>query len=223
MSQQVKEILESLPEELKDAADSLSTKELLIANLHLQNYTQRQIIKKSGLSTGRASADLATVRSILHNENVKEYINLVKDYQVSATVATLNEIDIRLTETMRTSLHEVMGWHSEAIYDEVWEDGDDPELDEPQKVLRGYRTLPYLYPMDQLTERQKRYIKSIKLGKNGLEVEFRDSEKAMEMLIRRQGGFTDNVNNNLSGEIESTVHVFAHMPDNGRGPRDKEE
>lgn len=219
----IADILETLPEEVKEAADILAPKQLDVANWHLKNYSHRQIARKEPFNTGRPSADLAAVKNILKNEDVKEYINLVKDYACSSTVATLHEIDLRLTETMRTDLHEVMGWHSEPIYDEIWEDDDDEDLDEPIRILKGYRTIPYLLPMDQLTERQKRFIKGIKLGKNGLEVDTKDPEKAMEMLIRRQGGYTDNINSNVKGEIESTVHVFAHMPNNNRGPRDNEE
>lgn len=216
------EILENLPDEIKMIVDDLSPTEVEVANCHLRKMSTRQIIKYCGIKTGSPTRDYHKVKTILHKAEVKEYISLVKDYSCSSTIANLHEIDIALTETFRTSLHEVMGWRSEPIYEEKWDDDDDPELDEPERVLIGYRTMPYLLPMDQLTERQKRFIKSIKIGKNGLEVETRDPDKAADMLIRRQGGYTDNINSSVKGEIESTVHIFAHMPNNNRGPRKEE-
>lgn len=225
----INQMMEELPEELKEAADALTEKQLEVANLHLRKTSQRSIIRQAGLSTGRPIADLANLRNMLNNGFVRDYINLFKDYMVSKTVADLELIDQQLRDIVLTDVTEILEYRTVPVYEDVFPDYNDPDYDpdmddgEPERVLVGYRNIPYLRPLEELTPRQRSMILDVRQGKSGLEYTFEDKMKARDMIIRRHGGYTDNINSNLTGKVESTVHVFAHVPNNKRGPRDQKD
>lgn len=59
----------------------------------------------------------------------------------------------------------------------------------------------------ELTKAQRRAIKSIKQTKYGIEVQFHDKEKALELLGRHMKMFTDKVESEVTGDIQVTLNV----------------
>ena len=205
--QTVLEIMANLPSEIQELADQLSPGKLMAANYYLQGMSKLAACKAAGLLSNDMSDGNKRMRAsnILHSGNVADYIQAVKSYHCSETVMSLHEIDIRLTKIARTEHSEIVRHRSVPVVDIDDESGEE--------VVAGYRTTPYLTPLEELNERQRQSIKSVKQTKNGLEVEVHDPVKAMDMLIKRKGGYTENVNNNVT-----TDNIKAFVPKNDRGP-----
>lgn len=207
--QSIREILQSLPEEIKELTTALPPKYLEAANFYLRGNSMINACIRAKIIKTSDGPQLKAVKSsnVINGGLLREYINAVKDYQCSQTVMSLHEIDMRLSGIARTQATDVLAYRSDPVF------RDDEEGNE---VLVGYRSAPYLRPMEELTGRQKDSIKSIKQSKTGLEVELHDPVKAMDMLIKRKGGYTENVNTTTT---EKKVHAF--MPSNNRGPGSK--
>lgn len=201
------EILKHLPSELQGLADELPPAHLLACNLYLEGHSMLMACSKAGLIDPHSplSSQRNKASSIMNCGQAKEYIAGVKNYSCSATVMDLHEIDIRLSQIARTDANEILGYTSEPILEYSEELG--------KEIVIGYRTRPYLNPIETLDERQRAAIKGIKQTKFGLEVDLHDPMKAMDMLIKRKGGYTENVNTKVE-----TAQVKAFIPDNGRGP-----
>lgn len=206
-TQTISDILQSLPPELSEIAEALNPQVLQAANLYLKGCSKLTAVARCKMLDPEATITKNRQKAscIFNRAEVKEYVQAVKEYSASAMIMDLHEIDIKLSQIARTEKTEVIHYTSIPLYD----------LDENgEEYLIGYRTKPFLVPLEELTERQRDAIKSIKQTKHGLEVELHDPIKAMDMLIKRKGGYTENVNTNVSGD---TVHAF--VPKNNRGPK----
>jgi hypothetical protein len=87
----------------------------------------------------------------------------------------------------------------------------------PIEDLKGViRTQVTIKHPSELTAAQRSSITSLKSIDGGLELKTADKLKAIEMLIKRRGGFTDTHNVNIAG---ADIKVIAMPGDNGRGPK----
>ena len=207
-TQTISDILHSLPPELSEIAETLHPQVLQAANLYLKGCSKLTAVARCKMLDPEATItqNRQKASSIFNRAEVKEYVQAVKEYSASAMIMDLHEIDIKLSQIARTEKTEVIQYLSVPLYDIDEQTGEE--------ILMGYRTKPFLVPLEELTSRQRDAIKSIKQTKHGLEVELHDPIKAMDMLIKRKGGYTENVNTNVSGE---NVHAF--VPKNNRGPK----
>lgn len=208
-TQTISDILKSLPPEISEMTEHIAPQILQACNLYLNGCSKLTAVSRCRLTAPEATITQKRQKAstIFNRPEVKEYLQAVKEYSASATIMDLHEIDIRLSQIVRTDKTEVIQYTSIPLYDIDEETGEE--------YLIGYRTKPYLVPLEELTTRQRDAIKSIKQTKHGLEVELHDPMKAMDMLIKRKGGYTENVNTNVSGE---NIHAF--VPKNNRGPKE---
>ena len=184
---------ENLLEELQKR---LTTKQIKFATLIAQG--ERPIDAWEAAELGERSDRSGQMR-LYRSPAIQKYIMLLNKKVGDESILSLKEIDKRLSDMATTNILDVVQL-GEVYYNE-----------------HGERVQPILLRDDvELTEAQKASIKKIKSKDGSLEVELHDQAKALEMLIKRRGGFKEVQNVNM----KTTGQVIAFVGDNKRGPKE---
>jgi len=153
---------------------------------------------EAGLGLATATGNAQKARAILDTPRIRGYIESIERTIATRSLMTLEAVDQILADIATADVTDII---------EMGTYNNDEGLQCGAVSVKD---------LSQLTKAQRAAIAKIKpIQTGGFEVTFHDKMKALEMLIKRRGGFTENQNVNLSGG----VHIFAHVGDNGRGPR----
>ncbi len=178
---------------------TLNLKQLQFVDYCLTGYTPAEAYEMAGLNTD-PDANLEDDATLLRRTpRIKMYIDALQRCVAQRTIMTLEAADQRLTDMAMCDPTDII---------ELGTTYKDFKTGLPVKEVR-------LKNIDNLTEAQKAAIVSIKPVPGGVEVKMVDKLKALDMLIRRKGGFKDVQELNINGNVE----VFAMVGDNGRGPK----
>ena len=188
-------LLECMPQHYVEFADHL-----------IAGHSQLMALELCGRSTKDHNDNVKTARSMARAPAVNLYIQALKRRVAEKSILTLEEIDEKLTGIATTDAMDIVevGVKSVPI---VSQGNIVTHEDQPEVTIK---------PDEELTATQKAAIKSVKVVKGELHVELHDQVKAMDMLIKRRGGYKEVKDLNVKGN----VHVFAAIDDNGRGPKD---
>ena len=192
--------MNEIDKKIEALAKSLSQKELEFVNLYLAGYKPTTAVVMAGLGTGEGvgSDAFSVCNTLMEAPKIKMYMDAIKRKAAEKAVYTLEEIDKQLKDIATTDILDVI------------------EIGEPFFTLAGEKITPVnLKNLGELTESQRASVASIKSTQGGIEIKFYDKLKALDMLVKRKAGYTDVIETNG----ETTVHVFANVPDNGRGPK----
>jgi hypothetical protein len=186
--------LPELTERQKRAAAELNPYQLEFARRWLERHVSGDSEAACYLAAYPNASDYkgASVNAgrILKLPKVQEFIEAMQETgTLKSTVATLEEIQEQLTETIRADITEIVEW-------------DTTDAGEPIPVIKN---------LSELEPRLRRLVKSITWTKNGPKIELHDASKAQDMLIRMQGGYKDRLE--LGGSVVSaTVELDASDP-----------
>lgn len=185
-----------LDKKIEALAKSLSQKELEFVDLYLANYKPATAAVIAGLAENGDDA-VSVYSTLLNAPKVKMYIDALKTRSAEKSLITLEEIDKQLMNIATTDVCDVM------------KIGNTIEMEDGTVV-----TVVGMKNLNELSKAQRLAISSIKPTQGGVEVKFESKLKALESLIKRRGGYTEVVKSQ-----NENIHVFANVPDNGRGPK----
>lgn len=95
---------------------------------------------------------------------------------IDETVASLNELRVQLTEMTRADITELCRWN---VVEEIDEATGEVLSATPVPVIRRFEDVP---------PELRRMVKSITYTKMGPKLEFYDRQRAIELLVKMQGG-----------------------------------
>ena len=130
----------------------------------------------------------AAATRLLGNVKVKDYITERMNDRSQRTEVTQDMVVKELARVAFASGAEFAQVVEKPAVDPLTQQ---PLVDADGKPVRYQRVI--LTPTDQLTADQRAAIAGIKEGKNGIEVATCDKVKALELLGRHLGMFTDNI------------------------------
>lgn len=173
---------------------------LTFIDKYIEGYDPLSCVQFAEMSTGDNSEDRNIAERVLEAPASKAYISAIKGLVTSNSIMNLEAADRRITQIASSDPLDVI------------------EIGETYEDKKGSQ-ITQISLKDNLTMAQRAAIKSIKPCEGGLEIKFEDKMKALDMIIRRNGGYTDVIKNEVSGN----VHVYAAIADNGRGPTNDKE
>jgi phage terminase small subunit len=176
----------------------LTIKELHFVEHYVAGNTPVAAFEASGLDTNGLSVQRAA-EVLLRAPKVKLYIDALHSTVAERSVLHLEALDQKLADIVMTDMLDCVEVGAQYTDD--------------KGVLR---TPVSIRDPSELTAAQRAAIVSMKSIDGGLEIKAADKLKAIEMLIKRRGGFTENTNLNITGD---NVKVIAMPGDNGRGPK----
>lgn len=188
-----------LTKEADAIRQSMKPEHLAFVDGYLSGMSPPEAYEAAGLGIATEATDQKMATRLLNMPKIRMYIDELNRSVAVRSAMSLEAIDKTLSDIASVDVTSVVKLMVV----------DDPDTG-------GKRSMMVIKNPEELTAQQRAAISSIKpLGENGFEVKFHDKLKAMEMLIKRKGGFTENVNQNITGG----VLVFANVGNNGRGPK----
>lgn len=115
--------------------------------------------------TPRSAATLAW--RLLREDRIQAALAELREEVLDDAIASLTELRVRLTQVIRADITDIVAW----------------DVDESGNIS------PRVKSLDDVPPEHRRLIKSITYTKNGPKLELLDTQKAMDMLIRMQGGY----------------------------------
>jgi hypothetical protein len=178
---------------------SLKPEYLALVDAYLRGMSPGDAYVESGMGIEGASDNARKASVILSAPRIRAYLDAMHRTIATRAILSMDAIDQTLTDIATADVSSILNTGMV----------ENPTTGERMAMVT-------VKNIGELTPAQRASISSIKpMGSAGFAVTFHDKMKALEMLIKRRGGFTENQNVNLSG----AVHVFAHVGDNGRGPK----
>lgn len=188
--------------EVEDIKKTLSMEQLQFVDHCLTGYTPAEAYDMAGLNTDPQANLEDDARRLRNTPRIKLYIDSLQRCVAQRTIMTLVAADQRLTDMAMCDPTDIV---------KIGKSYEDKKTGIPV-------TMVTLKDVNLLTEAQKAAIVSIKPVSGGVEVKMVDKLKALDMLIRRKGGFKDVQDININGKVET----FVMIGDNGRGPKEKD-
>lgn len=137
---------------------------------------------------------------LLRNAKVESYIEQRMKEREKRTEITQDKV---LKELAKIGFANVADY-ARVVEKEYKENIVDSEGNIIDKQIKTYKTVD-MELTDNLTEEQQKVISEIKQTRNGIEVKLNDKVKALELIGRHLGMFTDKVEH--SGVIGSEVNI----------------
>ncbi|MGI4260765.1 terminase small subunit [Klebsiella pneumoniae] len=179
---------------LAELASALTAEQLEFANLYLtkssHGMTDVECYQAAFPGCTKGTATVNSSRLVRHNPKVRAYLDAHNIERLADNIASLDELKVSLTEMVRADITELARW--ETVYGE---DG-------------GAVPVPCIRKFEDVPPELRRLIKSITYTKMGPKIEYYDKQRAMDMLIKMQGGYTERVE--LSGRVDG-VQISAEM------------
>lgn len=192
---EIEKLLEFIPQHYVDFVD-----------YHTKGHSPVACLRLSGMSGPNEKDWEREAKGVMNAPAVKMYIQAMKRKVSEGSVMTLEDADKKLTDIATTDAADILeiGTKDMPIYDAKGELVTTIEQPDVQLIDKS-----------EMTPAQLASIKSIKVVKGELHIELHDPVKAMDMLIKRRSGYREVKDVN----VNSNVHVFAAVDDNGRGPK----
>lgn len=177
---------------------SMRPEHLAFVEAHLSGMSPAEAYEVAGLGSAADGDSQKMAARLLTMPKIRMYIDELNRSVAVRSAMSLEAIDSALSDIASVNVTDIV--RMLLI--------DDPDTG-------GKRSMLVIRNPEELTPQQRAAIASIKpKGELGFEIVMHDKLKALEMLIKRKGGFTENVNQNVNGG----VMIFANVGDNGRGP-----
>jgi len=186
---------ENIQKKLERLRRALKAKEIEFVDLYLQGMPPAEAYQEAGLAM---APDPIGAEHLLSAPTVRLYIETMERVVVERSTLTLEKIDERLADLAMADIVDMV---------EIGQDYTDN--------AGNLRTPVTIKDPATLTPGQRAAITSIKPVIGGLEIKTEGKVKALELLARRRGGFTEQVDLNIGGHVK----IFANVGDNSRGPR----
>lgn len=166
----------------------LTPKQKIFVDEYLVDLNATRAYKVAYPSCKKEETINAAASRMLRNVKVKEYIDKrMKDREKRIEI-TQDKVIKELAAIAFSNGSKYAKVIEKIAYDEAGQPLRDSETGEAIK----YKTVDLILT-DELTEEEKRAISSIKRGKNGIEVATCDKVRALELLGKHLGMFTDKV------------------------------
>lgn len=180
----------------------LTPKQKIFVDEYLIDLNATRAYKVAYPSCKKEETINAAASRMLRNVKVKDYIDKRMKDREKRTEITQDKVLNELAAIAFSNGAKYAKVVEKTAYNEEGQPILDPETGEPMK----YKTVD-LALTDELADEEKKAISSIKRGKNGIEVSTCDKVKALELLGRHLGMFTDKVevNGSLSNEINIMI------------------
>lgn len=170
---------DTLSDEMRDTlaelAAALTAEQLEFANLYLtkpsHGMTDVECYQAAFPGCTKGTATVNSSRLVRHNPKVRAYLDAHNVEKLADNIASLDELKVSLTEMIRADITDIARW--DTVYGE---DG-------------GAVPVPCIRKFEDVPPELRRLIKSITYTKQGPKIEYYDKQKAMDMLIRIQGGY----------------------------------
>lgn len=176
-------------EEIARLAAELTSEQLEFANLWItkpkHGMTDAECYMKAYPGSSPSTAKVNSSRLVRKSPKVMAYLAAHQAETTANNIASLDELKVSLTEMARADITDVCQWD---IADQV---------DETTGEVIGKLPVPKVRKFEDVPPELRRMIKSITYTKAGPKIELYDRQRAMDMLIKMQGGYTEKVE--LSG------------------------
>jgi len=186
-------------ERIEKLRKALSTQELDFVDKHLAGVPADLAYQEAGLGV---LPDPIGAGQLLAAPAVKMYIDAMQREIAERSSLTLEKIDERLTDLATANIIDMV-----EIGEDYTDDNNNP------------RTPITLKDPMSLTPGQRAAIVGLKTVPGGMEIKIADPIKALELLAKRRGGFTEQIDVNLTGNVS----IFANVGDNQRGPAEPDD
>lgn len=191
----------------KLGTDSLTDKQRAFVSEYLVDKNATAAYIRAGY-TARGNAAEASASQLLRNPKIRAEIDKRLAFLMERVEITPERI---LQELAAIAFADTNDYVQIVEMDGIEYDAKgDPRLDEDgvPKTYK-YQTVA-IKPTDQLTRFQRKAIKSIKQGKDGIEIHLHDKQKALELLGRNHKLFVDKTE--LSGADGQPFEVLFNIP-----------
>lgn len=166
----------------------LTPKQKIFCDEYLVDLNATRAYKVAYPSCKKEETINAAASRMLRNVKVKDYIDKRMKDREKRTEITQDKVLNELAAIAFSNGSKYAKVVKKTAYNEDGQPILDPETGEAMK----YKTVD-LVLTDELTDEEKKAISSIKRGKNGIEVSTCDKVKALELLGKHLGMFTDKV------------------------------
>lgn len=173
----------------------LTPKQECFCNEYLKDLNGRQAAIRAGYS--EKTADQQAAR-LLANVKVQKYLQKRKQDRIERTEITQDMVLFELANIAFSNVAD----YAQVIEKEAKIEIDGnliPVFDDDGNPVK-YKAVEPVLTAD-LTENQKRALSVIKKGRDGFEIKTYDKVRALELLGKHLGMFTDNVN--VTGEVNN--------------------
>lgn len=195
-----------ITEELEHLAQCFDAQQLEFIRLFLKGVPIVDAWQNAGLSrTGNDRAkDKVAAKEFRRRGDTQAYINALQRVVATNSIMTLEARKKRLSDIAMANVTDIVKV-GEVVFPDTGEGGTGIPV---QMVT--------IRDMDELTDAQKAAIKSIKPKPGGLEIELYDQFRAMDMLAKLEGEYTEKKEVSMSGQVQT----IAYIGDNRRGPKE---
>jgi len=174
---------------------ALTPKQQCFCDEYLLDLNGRQAAIRAGYS--EKTADQQAAR-LLANVKVQKYLQKRKQERVERTEITQDMVLFELANIAFSNIADFVQVVEKEAMTEI--DGKMvPVLDDEGNPVKYKAVDPVLTA--NLTEKQKRALSIIKKGRDGFDIKPYDKVRALELLGKHLGMFTDNVN--VTGEVNN--------------------
>jgi hypothetical protein len=187
--------------EVDNLAKTLRPEHREFVRLYLDGCTPKEAHRQAGLAGEADNSRAAEI--LLKAPRVRLYIEAMERRASERSILTLEAIDAKLTDIAMADLVDVIEI-GESYPDDKGVERRDIAMKDPSAMTAGQRAA----------------IVQAKIGADGtLDVKMVDKLKALDMLIKRRGGYTEKTEVNHTGNVQ----VVAMVGHNGRGPMPKQQ
>ena len=174
----------------------LTEKQKIFCNEYLVDLNATRSYKKAYPNVKKDEVARANASRLLTKANIKEYIDKrIKDREKRTEITqdkVLNELAaIAFTDGSK---------YAKVVERKAYDEEGKPVIDYETGKQLTYKTIEFKNT-DELTEEEKKAISSIHKGKDGMKVETYDKMKALELLGKHLGMFTNKVE--VSGNVNN--------------------
>lgn len=174
----------------------LTEKQKLFADEYLIDYNATRAYKAAGYAvTTDGSAATSAIR-LLRNAKVHQYIKEIQDERVQRVEIRQDQVLFELAKIAFANGSDF----AKVVTKKVPQEVIDPQTGEPELVECESQEVE-IVDTDKLSANTRAAISGIKRGRNGIEVSSYDKLKALELLGKHMGMFTDKVE--VSGEVNN--------------------
>jgi hypothetical protein len=205
-------------ETVADLAAKLAPAHFDFANAWLEHGVSVRAFHEAGFFASTPGSAKAGASRIRNRPDVVAYINAMRNAVSESTGVTLERIDRELEFMAFGRLDDVAEWTEEEVEDEAQppQPPSPPGMQAPQPPqppgmarLKRYRKVLRIRPSSELTDAEAATVQEVGYTQTGFKIKQYDKKAALDMLIKRKGGYTDNlqISGPGGGPIQTEVVV----------------
>jgi phage terminase small subunit len=180
---------------------TLSKKQELFCKEYLVDMNATQAYKRAGYSVKSDNAAAVEAFKLLRNPKIDIRIKELMDERSKRTEITADWV---LNELY--AIAKAKGTDYAQVVEEPMIVNGSYVMDPDTGQLKTWESVR-ITPTDKLPEDKQKAIAGIKMGKNGIEVSTCDKVRALELLGKHLGMFTDNIKLKSDANTEVTIKI----------------